>query len=214
MLKICSKCKRELDITMFSKNCKSKDGYKQQCKNCDKKYKEDNKEILREKEKQYREQHKQQIKEYYHNNKYKNLQRKKQYYQQNKDKLEQYRKNNKEKRRVYMNSRYKSDNRYKIDVDSANLMTSILKGRIKNSPTLLLRCGYTAEQLRQYIELQFTLEMNWGNYGIYWEIDHIIPKNLFNYISYDDESYKQCWKLSNLRPLSKKENRLRSKSLF
>lgn len=53
--------------------------------------------------------------------------------------------------------------------------------------------------------------MSWDNYGTYWELDHIIPRFKFYYESYDDEQFKQCWALSNLRPLTIKENRERDK---
>lgn len=68
---------------------------------------------------------------------------------------------------------------------------------------------FTYEQLRQHLESQFTPEMNWDNYGSYWELDHIIPKNQFHFESYDDKEFKICWSLLNLRPLLKAENRQR-----
>ena len=47
--------------------------------------------------------------------------------------------------------------------------------------------------------------------GEYWEIDHIIPLNLFNYESEQDEQFKICWSLANLRPLEKIANKKRPK---
>ena len=38
MEKTCTKCGRTMDITMFSKHCKSKDGYRTYCKECAKAY--------------------------------------------------------------------------------------------------------------------------------------------------------------------------------
>lgn len=37
-MKICTKCGRELDETMFSKRATTKDGLRSQCKDCDKQY--------------------------------------------------------------------------------------------------------------------------------------------------------------------------------
>lgn len=51
--------------------------------------------------------------------------------------------------------------------------------------------------------------MNWNNYGIYWEIDHIIPKSLFNFSCTEDKEFQVCWSLLNLRPLEKSLNRQR-----
>jgi len=62
--------------------------------------------------------------------------------------------------------------------------------------------------------------MNWENRGTYnpntwkdddlstwtWNIDHIIPHSLFNYTSLEDEDFKKCWSLDNLRPYSAKQN--------
>jgi len=66
--------------------------------------------------------------------------------------------------------------------------------------------------------------MNWHNYGVYridkwddndqttwkWQLDHIIPHSTFQYTSMEDKSFKQCWALDNLRPLSAKQNLLDS----
>ena len=35
-----------------------------------------------------------------------------------------------------------------------------------------------------------------------WNIDHIIPQSTLPYTSMDDEIFKKCWALENLRPLS------------
>lgn len=51
--------------------------------------------------------------------------------------------------------------------------------------------------------------MSWNNYGTYWEVDHIIPKNLFSYLSPKDKDFKLCWSLENLRPLERNKNKLR-----
>lgn len=68
------------------------------------------------------------------------------------------------------------------------------------------------QQLRKHLELQFTPSMVWSNYGIYWEIDHIIPQNTFNITSPEDHDFQVCWSLANLRPLTIKENRSRPKN--
>jgi len=41
-----------------------------------------------------------------------------------------------------------------------------------------------------------------------WQIDHIIPQSTFAYSSMEDEAFKKCWSLDNLRPLSAKQNYL------
>jgi hypothetical protein len=61
--------------------------------------------------------------------------------------------------------------------------------------------GYTWHDLRRHLEAQFSPEMTWENNGTVWQIDHIIPLSSFRYHSTDDEEFKKCWALSNLRPL-------------
>lgn len=62
----------------------------------------------------------------------------------------------------------------------------------------------TPKFIRAWIEYQFTEEMNWDNYGNYWNFDHINPYDNFN-LEEDDEQLKCChW--SNIQPLSYKNN--------
>lgn len=73
---------------------------------------------------------------------------------------------------------------------------------------------FSLDELMKHLELQFTPEMNWDNYGEYWEIDHIIPVSMFNFTKdtqVTDKEFKICWSLMNLRPLNWLENRKRPK---
>lgn len=135
----------------------------------------------------------------------------KNYHSNHKDEAKLYNKNQTEKIKQKNKLKRIEDVHYKLNNNTLNLINACLKNKIKQSSSLEERCGYTAEQLREHIELQFTLEMNWSNYGTYWELDHITPRFKFYYESYDDEQFKQCWALSNLRPLTVKENRERDK---
>lgn len=69
--------------------------------------------------------------------------------------------------------------------------------------------GYTLEQLIRHLERQFLKGMSWENHGVgrgKWHIDHIIPRVCFQFSSADDEDFKACWALTNLRPLWSEEN--------
>jgi hypothetical protein len=66
--------------------------------------------------------------------------------------------------------------------------------------------GYTWQTLRTHLEMQFTPEMSWDNWGSVWELDHIIPASSFKYESLDDPLFRECWALSNLRPLLCSDN--------
>jgi hypothetical protein len=62
------------------------------------------------------------------------------------------------------------------------------------------------EELKLYLESQFTEGMSWDNYGREgWEIDHIRPLSSFN-LEDRDELLKACH-YSNLQPLWRTDNR-------
>jgi len=65
---------------------------------------------------------------------------------------------------------------------------------------------YTLDALMKHLENQFDKNMNWNNYGSYWEIDHKKPKSLFEYNSSEDLEFRECWALENLQPLEKIKN--------
>lgn len=86
----------------------------------------------------------------------------------------------------------------------------------KNNKSCLDFLGYSIQDLKQHLERQFEPWMTWENWGKYypktfdenptWQIDHIIPHSHFSYTSMEDEQFQKCWSLSNLRPLSAKQN--------
>ncbi|MZK53479.1 HNH endonuclease [Clostridium beijerinckii] len=104
--KICNKCGQELSLEMFYKDKKAKDGYRNPCKVCVKKYYEENKEKYRENNK-----------EYYKNNKEKLTERHKKYYEENKEYYanhrKQYYKENKEKESELM-KKWRQNNLKKV----------------------------------------------------------------------------------------------------
>lgn len=70
--------------------------------------------------------------------------------------------------------------------------------------------GFTLQDLVIHLEKQFSPEMNWGNYGSYWHIDHKTPIAAFNFKKYSDIDFKRCWNINNLQPLEKKANQKKS----
>ena len=75
----------------------------------------------------------------------------------------------------------------------------------KNGRSWETLVGYTAEQLKQHLEKQFTSEMNWKNHGELWEIDHIKPCAVFDLT--DVNQQKECFNYINTQPLYKTDNR-------
>ena len=55
----------------------------------------------------------------------------------------------------------------------------------KSQATLDL-IGCSREEFLLHLEKQFTKEMNWENYGTYWEVDHIIPLSKGGTIRWDN----------------------------
>jgi len=56
-----------------------------------------------------------------------------------------------------------------------------------------------------HLESQFKLGMSWQNMDK-WHIDHKKPLSKFNFTSYEDKEFKECWALENLQPLWAEEN--------
>lgn len=67
------------------------------------------------------------------------------------------------------------------------------------------------KEMVKNLESQFDENMTWENYGIYWDIDHILPKCLFDFS--DMEQIRACWSNENVRPLRKEENALKSDTI-
>lgn len=90
----------------------------------------------------------------------------------------------------------------------------------KNGSSCLKFLSYTIPELCAHLESLFEPWMNWKNRGQYrskswrdndpstwkWQLDHIIPQSWLPYSSMDDDNFKKCWSLENLRPYSAKQN--------
>lgn len=153
------------------------------------------------------------------------INRNKNYYHLNKcsekERLLLYKLNNKDKilhtRSKYIKNRKLIDPTFKIRLFIFNKIHSKLKNV---SGSILQYLPYSIQELKQYLEKQFEPWMNWSNHGVYrknkwndsdqstwtWQIDHIIPQSKLPYVSMEDDNFKKCWALENLRPYSAKQN--------
>jgi len=192
-----------------------------------KKYYEDNKDKLKNYDKQWylknREIQLLKAKEYRKNNKEKLKQREKKFYEKNKQKIlfqqKEYREKNKEREKKYKKEYYQKNkqyfNNYAIKRREENinfrvmnnLRSRLLKGlkhNIKSKTTKKL-LGCSVEQLKQHIEKQFVEGMTWNNHGVYgWHIDHIKPCCSFDLS--DPKQQEECFNYKNLQPLWAKDN--------
>ena len=90
---------------------------------------------------------------------------------------------------------------------SAGVLHSLnFKGISKNGRHWEDLVGWTKEQLKSHLERLFKDGMSWDNFGE-WHIDHVIPKVFFKFDNTDDVEFRMCWRLENLRPLWKTDNR-------
>lgn len=189
-----------------------------------------NKEDVLEYQKQYRENNNDAIKEkkkqYYEDNKEEKAAIDKAYYEKNKEKIKkrsrEYSKNNRKQINKYKQDRMNTDVFYRLShyvSTSINKKLKVNNGS-KNNKSINYYLPYSIDQLKLHIEALFEPWMNWENHGAYnvntwddndpatwtWNIDHIIPQSHLPYSSMEDENFRKCWALDNLRPLSAKQN--------
>jgi len=79
-----------------------------------------------------------------------------------------------------------------------------LRNVLTKTDTTMNYIGCNIQYLREWFEFNFTDEMNWDNYGLYWSIDHIIPVSKFDLTNETEKL--QCWNWSNLIPVTVKYN--------
>jgi len=207
MEKQCCKCKEIKNVNEFGKLKSSKNGFRYDCKSCRKKYREDAKDIIKNKQK-----------EYYVNNKQKLLESSKQYQIENIDRINNHRKEYRNRPEVKDHIKKKNKEYLPIKKEKIKLkrktntnfqLSEILRSKIhkmlKNQPTSYTNIiGCDIEFLKKWIEFRFDSNMNWNNLGSYWHIDHILPINKFDLNNSDN--IKICFHWTNLQPLQSFEN--------
>lgn len=229
-MKKCSKCNIEKNILLFNKGKSNKDGLQNYCKACSSlhgkkykvKYNKQNKQLISSNQKEYRKINKEifiiKDKEKYQNNRENILIQKKAYYKENKKYITS--KNN-----ARTKIRRKADPAFRLRESISTSINTALHNN-NNSNKDGISCfeylNYTIQELKDHLKNLFEPWMTWNNYGKYnskiwdnndqstwtWNIDHIVPRSYFNYISMKEQSFKDCWALINLRPYSAKQNNL------
>ena len=154
--------------------------------------------------------HKQSYQKWLSKNKDKRIAYQKQYYLDNIDKfiLVSQTKQFKDKKIKYKINKKKTDPGYRLRNNISNsIYRALVKGKSnKAGESILKYLDYTIQDLKSHLENQFDNKMTWQNYGIYWHLDHIIPQSDLPYASMEEENFKICWSLKNLRPLEAKLN--------
>jgi len=219
--KVCISCNKEKPIEEFYKRKDSKDGYRNQCKECkdlvNKNNKEKHKEYYTILKKEYYLKHKEHLNNLKKQNYIKNrefyLQKNKDYREKHKEELLEYNRNWQKNHKEYRRNKYHEymkDDLYKIKINLRSSINNYLNNRkIKKNAPVEQILGCSLEEFKKYIENKFQEGMSWKNRGK-WHLDHIIPmasaKN-------EEEAIKLChytnfqplWAIDNLKKGAKIE---------
>jgi DNA-nicking Smr family endonuclease len=192
-MKTCTKCNVEKSLENFVKSKRQKDGYHYICKECHKIYKENNKDTINQKHKIWLNNNKEYISNY-------NKQYHTQYPEKKKYYLNKWKEANPNYGKEYKHKKYTTDVNYRIKDNLRSRFYNAVINHFKIQSVIDL-LGCSINELKQHLENQFKTEMNWGNHGTIWEIDHIIPCSGFDLTDLNQQN--QCFHYTNLQPLFK-----------
>ena len=162
----------------------------------DKKWREKNKESVKEYVKSWYEQNKEHRKEYI-----------KEYHKNNIDKI-------RKTKRDYERNRKARDPLYKLISYFRTAIYQVLKeSNVDKYGHYFDILQYTPEELITHLELQFKDDMSWDNYGV-WHVDHMLPITSFDIREMGDEEFMKCWSLDNLQPMWGEENIRKSNKIL
>lgn len=133
---------------------------------------------------------------------------KRSYYEANRATFAEYnaKPENKERRNLRKKERKVKEPQFKTVESLKTRIHEVLRGYKNCSSSKLLDC--TRTQLYTWLAYNFTDDMNWDNYGLYWHIDHVVPISRFNVLNTTEQNL--CFNWSNLRPLKKEFNMSKS----
>lgn len=227
--RICTKCKKELPIEMYSKSASHKGGYYPSCKVCvreaNKKRYQANKEKYKEKAKEYAKNNFEKIadqKRKYHEKNYDKIQeykkkyreqhrdelnqKQKKYYENNKEKVKEYQQKNKfnilKKHNEYIKLR-KKDDVYRLKCNIRTILCDSFKRKKcikKDKAEKILGC--TIDQLIEHLKETYNARYHTEWDGRPVHIDHIIPLATAE----NEENVIKLCHWSNLQLLIPKDN--------
>ena len=104
--------------------------------------------------------------------------------------------------------RYRTDAKFRlVFCCRSRVGTALRRAGVKKTQKSFDLIGCSPSFLRDYLEVQFTPEMSWENYGTVWHVDHIIPIASFDLS--DLEQRHKAFHYSNCRPLEAMANRMK-----
>jgi hypothetical protein len=215
MLKFCPTCKQEKNIQEFNKNKTRKDGLQRECRKCC--HQHHNKHYHSKKSPRLNENLKEGYKICTSCNKEFPLK----FFKPNKKgrfdvgstckscfniKWNKYQKETKQQIKYFQN-RKKTDPIFKLKYLTRLRVNEVLKrDNITKKHSGLKYLGCDLKTYKDHLESKFTPKMNWGNHGVYWEVDHIEPLDLIQ----NEKDYFTYFHYLNTQPLTISENRKKS----
>lgn len=211
-MKSCTSCNELKDFKCFYKGSGYKDGYRSKCKDCVKKYQEDNKESKKEYLKQYKDKNKNILKLKNKEYREKNSNSIKKWRLENEEYLKKYRKENRLNFRLYVKRRSENEPIFRFKNNVRRLILHSFKRGKKNFKKIdrtEVILGCTIEHFISHISEKLKDGMSFENHGK-WHIDHIIPLACAN----TEEEVIKLNHYTNFQPLWAKENLSKGKKLL
>ena len=233
MDKLCPKCQMVKDLAQFSPSqAKVKGGL---CRSCislrNKQWLKENPEKNREKNKRWREKNleKESVrgKRWAKENPEKHAEKSRRWREKNPEKHAKL-------KRASQKKQYRQDPIFRARSGASRSIREHIKvcGDSKDGSPINDFLPWTWEEYKAHMESLFLHPdnlingrpwMTWHNQGRYlktgpnawdderietwtWQLDHVIPHSTFKYTSMEAQEFRDCWALSNLRPLSAKQN--------
>lgn len=194
---------KERSLRNRESNLLAQKKWRENNKDYQKEWRKDN-ETRKEYEKKYYEENREKYikrkQEWRKNNPEKTVEERKNYIENNRDKVNDYNKK-------WMRKKRAEDIQYIIKLNTSRRIRKELNDFLKigknKSTTEYIGCNI--DELKEYLESKFSVDMDWTSYGKTWEIDHIIPCKAWDLT--DDFQNFCCWNYRNLQPLMRAENR-------
>ena len=109
-----------------------------------------------------------------------------------------------EYKKLWNRNKYQNNLEYRLESNIRCRLNHYLRteGKIRNERSIKY-LGCTIGEYKLYLESKWGKDMNWNNYGSYWEVDHIVPVSKSGNFHY-----------TNTQPLTIIENREKSDKII
>lgn len=208
----CCTCKNIKEFKEFNKSKNQPNDLHRVCKECRKEERIKYKDVIKQKQNEYYKKNKEKLLEknklYTINNKETNCIQKKKYRNENKEHIKIKQKEYLPIRKEKIKERRKNDKNFQLSEILRSKYHKMIKGKNTSYKDII---GCEIKQLKDWLEFQFDKNMSWENQGSYWEIDHILPINKFNFEN--EREIHICFNWTNLQPLYKIENKRKTDNI-